>query len=213
MLDNIPFIKMYLTFHSFGQSFLYPWGHTKELPDDWRELDELARKAAEAIVKTGGPRFEVGSSSNVLSFGAGGADDFAKGRANIKYAYTVEMPGGGPNGFDLPATSLCLHLHSLYQGLRVMSQGSIVGSWSFRLDAVLKNLQLLTLFIAKIASNYLNGNTLGLAVLYQAKQLPVKHRENSERLVGFISTVTKTSSRVHSQPSFVNIRTDLHWVT
>nr|CAD7258889.1 unnamed protein product [Timema shepardi] len=101
MLDNMPFIKMYLTFHSFGQ-------------------DELARKAAEAIVKTGGPRFEVGSSSNVLSFGAGGADDFAKGRANVKYAYTVEMPGGGPNGFDLPATSLCLHLHSLYQGLRVM---------------------------------------------------------------------------------------------
>nr|CAD7410564.1 unnamed protein product [Timema cristinae] len=82
--------------------------------------DELARKAVEAIIKTGGPRFEVGSSSNVLSFGAGGADDFAKGRANIKYAYTVEMPGGGPNGFDLPATSLCLHLHSLYQGLRVM---------------------------------------------------------------------------------------------
>jgi hypothetical protein len=34
---------------------------------------------------------------------AGGADDYAKGGAGIKYSYTVELRDSGRHGFVLPA--------------------------------------------------------------------------------------------------------------
>lgn len=37
---------------------------------------------------------------------AGGADDFAKGGAGIKYSYTVELRDTGRHGFVLPASTI-----------------------------------------------------------------------------------------------------------
>jgi hypothetical protein len=39
-------------------------------------------------------------------FLVGGADDWAKGAAGIKYAYTVELRDDGTYGFLLPATQI-----------------------------------------------------------------------------------------------------------
>ena len=36
-------------------------------------------------------------------FFLGGSDDWAKGGANIKYSYTIELPDTGRHGFLLPA--------------------------------------------------------------------------------------------------------------
>lgn len=36
--DNI---KVYLSFHSYSQLWMYPWGYTSDLPDDWEELVSL----------------------------------------------------------------------------------------------------------------------------------------------------------------------------
>ena len=38
-----------------------------------------------------------------FSFFLGGSDDWAKGGANIKYSYTIELPDTGRHGFLLPA--------------------------------------------------------------------------------------------------------------
>lgn len=45
----------------------------------------------------------VGSSANTLYPAAGGSDDWAKGFADIKYTYTIEMGDTGRYGFILPA--------------------------------------------------------------------------------------------------------------
>ena len=31
-------IKVYITFHSYGQKWMYPWGYTADLPHDWKDL-------------------------------------------------------------------------------------------------------------------------------------------------------------------------------
>jgi len=48
-------------------------------------------------------KYTVGSSATTLYPAAGGSDDWAKGIAGIKYAYTIEMGDTGRYGFVLPA--------------------------------------------------------------------------------------------------------------
>lgn len=37
-MDNRQNMMAYLTYHSYGQMWLYPWGYTSSLPADWQEL-------------------------------------------------------------------------------------------------------------------------------------------------------------------------------
>nr|CAD7405200.1 unnamed protein product [Timema cristinae] len=84
-------IKMYLTLHCYGNLILYPWGFTKKLPENWKDLHDLAVKASEAHVKAGGEKYIIGSSTNVLYPAAGGSDDWMKGVIGVDYSYTIEM--------------------------------------------------------------------------------------------------------------------------
>lgn len=102
VLANVDSIKLYLTFHSYGQYLLYPWGYTSQLPDDWQELHAVAEDVDDAIASMDGTRYIIGSSTNVLYSAAGGSDDWCKGVGGIALSYTIELPGGGVWGFDLP---------------------------------------------------------------------------------------------------------------
>ncbi|KAJ9581600.1 hypothetical protein L9F63_023220, partial [Diploptera punctata] len=94
-------IKLYLAFHSFGGSILYPWGFTSELPSDWKTLDDLAQRVNRAHMAAGGENYTIGSSTNVLYLGAGGSDDYMKGAVGINLSYTVELTNT-EYGFILP---------------------------------------------------------------------------------------------------------------
>lgn len=37
-MNNRQNMMAYLTYHSYGQMWLYPWGYTSSLPADWQEL-------------------------------------------------------------------------------------------------------------------------------------------------------------------------------
>lgn len=49
-------VKLYLAMHTSGELILYPWGYINALPDNWKDLDNLGRKAASAIQAVGGTR-------------------------------------------------------------------------------------------------------------------------------------------------------------
>lgn len=38
IMNNRQNMMAYLTYHSYGQMWLYPWGFTSSLPSDWQEL-------------------------------------------------------------------------------------------------------------------------------------------------------------------------------
>lgn len=63
--------KFYLTLHSSGNYLLYPWGYTSDLPETWRDLDEIAQVGAQAIENATGTKYTVGSSTNVLYIASG----------------------------------------------------------------------------------------------------------------------------------------------
>ncbi|KAK7115267.1 hypothetical protein V1264_001172 [Littorina saxatilis] len=98
-------VALYLSLHSYGQFFLYPWGYdaTATLNDE-SDMMEVGRKFADAMWERN-RWYEVGSASQVLYEAAGAADDYARGGAGIKYAFTVELSptDSSPHGFLLPA--------------------------------------------------------------------------------------------------------------
>ncbi|XP_037931922.1 carboxypeptidase B-like [Teleopsis dalmanni] len=105
-ISNFPrnTFQAYLSFHSYGQYILYPWGYDYRVTNDKSDLDRVARQAGTTITKSTGFKYTVGSSATTLYPAAGGSDDWAKGFAGIKYAYTIEMGDTGRYGFVLPAS-------------------------------------------------------------------------------------------------------------
>ncbi|XP_023337443.1 carboxypeptidase B isoform X2 [Eurytemora carolleeae] len=94
-------IKMYLTFHSYGQMVLYPWGYDAVDHRDENELDRVGRIGSRAA----GNKYTVGSAAKVLYPAAGGSDDWAMSEG-IKFSYTIELPDTGSHGFILPANQI-----------------------------------------------------------------------------------------------------------
>jgi hypothetical protein len=84
----------YIALHSYGQYWLTPWGFTSNLPSDYEDLYKVASRAANSIEKVYGTKYKVGSSTRVLYAAAGGSDDWSKGVAGAKYAFTVEVRPG-----------------------------------------------------------------------------------------------------------------------
>lgn len=119
VLEHAHHIKLYLTFHSYGQYLLYPWGYTSALPEDADELHALATRVNAAIAAVAGTRYTIGSSTNVLYPAAGGSDDYVKGVGGVALSYTIELPGGGTWGFDLPTSRILPVVRETFEGIRV----------------------------------------------------------------------------------------------
>lgn len=62
---------------------------------------------------------------HVADEAAGGSDDWFKGGNDAKYAYTVELPGGGQNGFDPPPSDIKPIVTETFEGLKVV--GNFIG--------------------------------------------------------------------------------------
>ncbi|XP_008556359.1 carboxypeptidase B isoform X2 [Microplitis demolitor] len=97
--------KAYLSFHSYGQYILYPWGYDRRVPPDYADLERVGQQSASAMKSAGGSGsvYTVGNSATTLYAAAGGSDDWAKAILKIKYAYTIELRDKGKSGFILPA--------------------------------------------------------------------------------------------------------------
>jgi len=103
LLDEPADFKLYLTFHSYGQYILYPWGYDKVDTRDTRELKRVGDVTGRALRRINGVKYEIGAAAKMLYPASGGSDDWAKGAAGIKYSYTIELPDTGRHGFILPA--------------------------------------------------------------------------------------------------------------
>lgn len=73
-------IILYTALHSYSQLILFPWGYSStKIPEDYADLEDIARKASIEIKRTHGKQYRYGSSSNVLYKSSGSADDWSKG--------------------------------------------------------------------------------------------------------------------------------------
>ncbi|XP_076762884.1 carboxypeptidase B [Xylocopa sonorina] len=122
ILANKQNIRMYLTLHSYSQMWLVPWGYTYSKPSDYSELMNAAKKAIKAISKVHGTEYQLGPSADLLYPTSGASDDWAKGVAGIKYAYTVELRDRGTYGFLLPASQIVPTAREIWAGIRTIAR-------------------------------------------------------------------------------------------
>jgi len=100
-------IRIYLTFHSYGQYWLTSFGYKTELPVDNEKLVTLGRQAVDAIqCVTPSRKYTIGSAGAIFYIAGGASDDYAKAAAEIPYSFTVELPDSGRYGFLLPANQI-----------------------------------------------------------------------------------------------------------
>lgn len=64
-------LQLYLTFHSYGQYILYPWGYARRDTPDRNDLHSLGLKGAQAAKSVNGRRYSVGTAAKMLYPAAG----------------------------------------------------------------------------------------------------------------------------------------------
>lgn len=118
--------KAYLAIHSYGSYFLYPYGYNGRPTPDNTEIDALGVRVGAAIDSAslaGSTKYLVGNSGAALNYlAAGASDDYAYGVGGIKLSYTLELPGGGNNGFDLPPTRIAQVVKESWEGIVVLAR-------------------------------------------------------------------------------------------
>ncbi|XP_014287173.1 carboxypeptidase B [Halyomorpha halys] len=115
-------LKAYLTLHSYSQMWLLPWGYTRQIAKDHDDLMYVGRRAIEALQKVHGTNYKIGSSPSLLYPTSGSSDDWAKGRAGIKYSYTVELRDRGTYGFLLPGSQIIPTGRETFAAVKVIAK-------------------------------------------------------------------------------------------
>ena len=60
-----------MTFHSYGQYILYPWGYARRDTRDTRDLHRVGNAGANAVRQVNGRKYSVGSAAKMLYPAAG----------------------------------------------------------------------------------------------------------------------------------------------
>ncbi|OWR51415.1 molting carboxypeptidase A [Danaus plexippus plexippus] len=93
ILDESAKFEVFLSFHSYGEVIIFPWGYTADPCPDYVELLEGGTAMAKAIFDTSGHTYKVGSTKDLMYFAAGTSTDWSYAVANIKYSYMIELRG------------------------------------------------------------------------------------------------------------------------
>jgi carboxypeptidase T len=80
-----------VSYHSFSQTILYPWGYTTRPAENDATLAALAARMAALIREVNGREYGYGQSSRDLYQTNGDTTDWAYGRTGIP-AFTIELP-------------------------------------------------------------------------------------------------------------------------
>ncbi|XP_028584317.2 mast cell carboxypeptidase A-like [Podarcis muralis] len=103
--SHLSSIKAYLSIHSYSQMILFPYGYTLNKAPNHDELNELAKKASQAIASLYGKKYKYGTSALTIYPSSGCSDDWAYNQG-IKYSFTFELRDRGKYGFFLPESEI-----------------------------------------------------------------------------------------------------------
>lgn len=115
-------VRLHIALHSYGQYLLYPFGYdfvSIENSDLHEEIGELARTA---IYNVDGTAYKLGNAATTLYRSSGNSRDFATGVAGIDMAFTIELPGGGSQGFDIPPQRIRGVVHETFIGFHSIAK-------------------------------------------------------------------------------------------
>ncbi|KAJ8919789.1 hypothetical protein NQ315_006318 [Exocentrus adspersus] len=96
----------YLSFHSYSQLLLIPYGYTAAYLDNYNVTYPLGLRAAQSLASRYGTQYTVGNIVEAIYVASGGSMDWVKGTYGTEIAYTYELRDTGRFGFILPAEQI-----------------------------------------------------------------------------------------------------------
>ncbi|XP_055599295.1 zinc carboxypeptidase-like [Uranotaenia lowii] len=99
-------ISTYISFHSFSQMLLLPYGHTTQHLDNHDQILAIGQKAIDKLRERYGTQYVVGNIAETIYIASGGSIDHVKGVYGTPIAYTYEFRDTGTHGFALPADQI-----------------------------------------------------------------------------------------------------------
>lgn len=116
--SNIRF-KLYLTFHSFGQVIIFPFGFSQKLCPDYMQLLEGATVMSRAIHECTGNIYRVGISQDVMYSAAGTSTDWSYGAAKIPFCYLIELCNK-KHKFGLPKEEILITCKEILSAVKAL---------------------------------------------------------------------------------------------
>lgn len=82
-----------MSMHTHGQLWILPYNHHKRTyPEDFKDLELLATRAAEKVYSYRETKYRIGTAADMLGTATGGATDWIKKNTPTKYVYVLELP-------------------------------------------------------------------------------------------------------------------------
>jgi len=122
VLDRYQNTKLFLSIHSYGNYLLYPWSYARLSVSNAEEHQAVGVRVRAAINAVAGNYYTLGPSGATLYLASGISTDYAAGIANVPIGFTIELPGGGPNGFDIPPARIEPVIAETFPGFRVYAE-------------------------------------------------------------------------------------------
>ncbi|XP_015125497.1 zinc carboxypeptidase [Diachasma alloeum] len=99
-------IYAYISFHSYSQLLLFPYGHTSAHLDNYDDLYAIGTETINALAKRYGTKYVTGNIAETIYIASGSSVDYVKGTFQTPITYTYELRDKGRYGFLLPANQI-----------------------------------------------------------------------------------------------------------
>ncbi|KAF7988451.1 hypothetical protein HCN44_001024 [Aphidius gifuensis] len=96
----------YVSFHSYSQLLLFPYGHTEDHLDNYDQLLAIGKKTISALSTRYGTSYVTGNIAETIYVASGGSMDWVKAEFKTPITYTYELRDKGRYGFILPANQI-----------------------------------------------------------------------------------------------------------
>ncbi|CAL4090209.1 unnamed protein product, partial [Meganyctiphanes norvegica] len=120
-MKQIKDLELYISFHSYSQVLLYPWGWTTgQTSPDTEEMERMAKVFTDTATARHGTYYYHTNSATGFYPAAGCSDDWVKGSLGVKYSYTLELRDRGNYGFSLPRNQILPTGQEVWDGLKML---------------------------------------------------------------------------------------------
>ncbi|XP_043329996.1 mast cell carboxypeptidase A isoform X1 [Cervus canadensis] len=103
--SHLKSIKAYITFHSYSQMLLFPYGDTSELPPNHEDLVKVAKIATDVLSTPYETHYTYGPIASTIYPTSGSSLDWAY-NLGIKHSFAFELRDKGRFGFLLPESQI-----------------------------------------------------------------------------------------------------------
>ncbi|XP_069700916.1 zinc carboxypeptidase-like isoform X1 [Periplaneta americana] len=115
-------LDVYLSFHSYLQMILFPYGHSSERVHNFDELMSVGQKAVAAIAEYNGTQYQVGNVFDTIYPATGISMDWVRSTFDTRFTYTWELRDTGHYGFLLPTDQILGTAEEALRSVRVILQ-------------------------------------------------------------------------------------------